>query len=376
MDDKYIVLGIIAIVLVVGLAVFYVSLGDDDIGPVEEYTVTLNQTTAGAETTEEFARIVSYDGESIVISGQIQGNNSAQYVVLEDYYIESETLHFNVTTKSEDVDGAVLPVVMGYGYEINVNNISDVNQFEIHTDKNTFELNSNDFEDGTKEYNESNRGFGLSIEDVESTGNTTDYVETKVDGYSIQVDGRIVGSSGGMNVNIDNYYVYNNELIIDVSLDEPDGMATTVVTGYEYTIEGNVSEMVEDVKVNHSGDIKEQKYEFETGSEDGVTVDKRELAVLNNTEPIEVKGMFTTGSSSCSKAGLDDWYVDNGTLHIEMSPHAQLNDDGEVPIVCTADLSPDTYNFTYKGGEDIESVSITANDRMEGEINEVLEIDE
>lgn len=233
---------------------------------------------------KEDAEVVSVDGDKVEVRGNIVGETGGQEVVAEKKNYQDGKLTIDVRTETREDNDTYIQVLTGYEYSLTVDNLGDNDTILVnHMDGKKFKLNS----DGTNntEQTSSNVDDEEDTEDVLNsdmvgpvTAEVTDYQsllgvsneqnesitleDIVVDGGDnrVRVTGYMVGNTGGQTPIVDSIDTENNTVIVDFGLESADGIASEVITTYEYsaTIEsiGNYERIIVNQKGGQSNSLE------------------------------------------------------------------------------------------------------------------------
>lgn len=212
--------------------------------------------------------------------------------------------------------------------------------------------------------------------------NTTDEYNTSGDNLfrvekndsETHVYGKITGDTGGQNVVIESVEVEDGVVVVDIGLQESDGIATQVITEYPYKLELANPEQYRTLRIEHNG--KEKKV-INLDSEVAYNLERQSVE-LNHNKSIKIEsssdkrtvlsGTFYTGSSSCSRVALDRFELVNNSLMINLSP-------GEIDRqICTADIAKKPYRLTIQHYSLADTAEININQSYGDDIQRTINL--
>lgn len=321
-----------------------------------------------ASETEEYTNITTEEDGTYTVKGRIVGSMGGGEVVVESVNADSETVTVELAVENS---GIGITVITGYEYSMSVQNVGNRELTVVHGD--------NKSEDSPVKQPEEDPTAELT--DVSSSASTT--TETSSVNFNEDkavINGVIVGNTGGQTVVINGVDSRDGTTYVDVGLEEPDGFATQVITGYKYSIE--VSNPSDTVAVQHNGetvgnyergggnpDVIESDYEYNFYEGEGDSDDVASL-VGNEDDSFVIEGSFVTGSSSCSQASLDSIKAEDGVMTVNLSPVSNTPISG----VCTEDLAPSSYRLEVESVENIDSVVVRAEQKFQENLMKEIDL--
>lgn len=304
--------------------------------------------TSSSRTTNNYEYEIGSD--KIKIEGNIVGSTSGQTPVIEGYEVRDDVLHVEIGLESSE--GIAATVVTGYKYraEVSGTQVSEV------------QVSHNGVEDIKS--NSKNSETNLDLENKGTDGEAKDSARIRWSDNGASLSGSIVGNSGGQEVFINNSYEEQNTYVVelDTELKNEDGIATTVVLSYGYELDIEGDNVPDRIRVEHVGG---ETYKFErnnTGSgedfdykfqNEGSSNQKGEL-VERNDEFFIIEGSFITGSSTCTKASLENIERSDDVLDVKLAPKSNSPLFG----FCTDDLGPSPYRLRVDYEGEINRVNL------------------
>lgn len=282
----------------------------------------------------------------------------------------------NRKNKTQYIALLVLMVIVSFG-------VFGAESFGLSAGDN--EVESTNDNDSNIEENEISSNF--TIEMLGTSPHLNEDANIERDNERVVIYGSIIGNTGGQTTFIDSVDHNNDEIEVNIDTkkpDEEDIAVPQVVLGYDYKLSVEKEDIGEqDIIVNHidgeqfyfeynpiepvSNDLS---YEFKSGSE--YRTDDSGINFGVNEDQIEIYGSFVTGSSTCSKAGLQSIEITDGKLDVSMSPTSKST----LQDICTHDISPDDYLLQVYNMDNISEIEVTAETAMGEEINESFKLNE
>lgn len=321
---------------------------------------------ADASETDKYKTITKQDDGSYKVEGRIVGSMGGGDVVVKSVESDSGTVKVNLGVEQSGVGTTVLT---GYEYEMNVVNVGDRELSVIHGDEASVE-------DPTPEPS------AELIDTSADSSTTTERSSVSFGEDEATVKGVIVGNTGGQEVFIENVENKDGKTYLEVDLEETDGFATQVITGYKYEID--VSNPEDTIVVQHGGktvgnyeeessnedvDIINEDYQYDFYEDEGDADEVAEL-VESNQDSFVIEGSFVTGSSTCSEASLDDINLNDGKMKVNLSPETNTPITG----ACTDDISPSSYRLEVEFATDIDTVVVEAEQEFEDDVKKRIDL--
>ncbi|ERG98923.1 MAG: hypothetical protein J07HQX50_00064 [Haloquadratum sp. J07HQX50] len=114
-------------------------------------------------------------------------------------------------------------------------------------------------------------------------------------------------------------------------------------------------------------------YETETGHDDGISINTDSAAELteHNREEFVLEGSFITGSSTCSRASIENLKLkQDSTAHVMLAPEKVRK------RACTEDLASDSYRLHVDHEGRVETVRITITQTYHDTLSKEIKLDE
>jgi hypothetical protein len=114
-------------------------------------------------------------------------------------------------------------------------------------------------------------------------------------------------------------------------------------------------------------------YEIETGHDDGISINTDSAAELteHNREEFVLEGSFMTGSSTCSRASVENLKLkEDDTAHVIFAPETVRR------RACTEDLASDSYQLHVDHGGRVETVRITITQKYHDTLSKEIKLNE
>lgn len=339
------------------------STGEIDVSVVETGTTSAY---------EESASVTEWVNNHITVNGQIIAEQGGEKLVIKNYTVENGVIKVNMDTKPPS-DGVYPQVILSKNYEMKINSTYDISDFELvvnYVEGKEYSFN----EESVSQSSASEDTVDAKLKEKGSYhSDPKESVKVNFEDQKAQIRGTIVGNTGGQEVVIESVENKDGKTYVNVDLEKPNKFVTQVITGYNYHI--SVSNVESEVVVMHSGeevyksDDKEKELLYTFEQQKSTTIDSVAQVTEQKQDSFTIEGSFVTGSSSCTKAGLDSLRVQDSVLKVELSPQST----GSSNIVCTDDIAPSGYRLKVDSSRNIDSVMVEVSQAYDDTI--VKEID-